>query len=84
MAHYAAHPTPTKLERFIGDYFTHWLQDARQTERQRMKQSQEDIDTFQPLGRDGVASEEAFLQWCDFLDQMNEDDERDSLGADNG
>jgi len=46
-----------------------------------MKQSQEDVETFRPLGRDASASEEAFLQWLDFLDQINEGTD---LGADNG
>lgn len=44
-----------------------------------MKQQQEEPDTFRPLGQDSGASEEAFLQWLDFIDQSNDD-----VGADDG
>lgn len=63
-------PGPTTLERFVPELFKLWLDDTREMETTRTRGGGEPTGELKALGSQ---VEEAWEQWRDYVDELNDD-----------
>lgn len=69
------HP-PTRLERFVPEYFDQWVDYARDEQRrQNSSKNEETITTFEGFGKTDDA---AWTQWTEYVDRKILDYEREA------
>ena len=75
--HYAQFRAPTKVERFVGDYFEFWLEAAKHDQDMRRQSARSATFEDQTFHGFGVHSEETWDQWIDFVLQLDTPDSDD-------
>lgn len=60
------------MERWVGDFFTEWIEEAQRLEKERM--ANQTVLSHPGFGRQSELEESAWLQWFDYVDSLNDDE----------
>ena len=68
------------MERWVGSYFTEWIDEAQRLEKERMKSTE--VTSHPGFGRQGEIEAGHWVQWFEHVDGLNARDDEDSDDSD--